>query len=153
MWPPWWQKKLLQTAKQRKPRLIIVIGDVHGYINKLPDCLQDCNYQPIDGCGSFSKQSCEQKPGQRFSGDNISVIPLVCPSFPDHFHTTRVTYGNTGWNNRYSNGVVKWDASLWRMEHYLGDALDDDRWIVELQLAEVYDWPTIERYEMLSTIS
>jgi hypothetical protein len=39
------------------------------------------------------------------------------------------------------------------MEYYLGDALDGDRWIVELQLTEVYDWPTIERYEMLSTIS
>jgi hypothetical protein len=40
------------------------------------------------------------------------------------------------------------------MEHYLGDALDDDRWIDELQLTEVYDWPTIERYEMpTSTIS
>jgi hypothetical protein len=39
------------------------------------------------------------------------------------------------------------------MEYYLGDALDNDRWIVELQLAEVYDWSTIGRYEMLSTIS
>jgi hypothetical protein len=39
------------------------------------------------------------------------------------------------------------------MEHNLGDALDGDRWIAELQLAEVYDWSTIERYEMLSTIS
>jgi hypothetical protein len=39
------------------------------------------------------------------------------------------------------------------MEYYLGDALDDGRWIVELQLAEVYDWPIIKRYEMLSTIS
>jgi hypothetical protein len=28
--------------------------------------------------------------------DNISVIPLVCPSSPDHSHTTRVTYGYTG---------------------------------------------------------
>jgi hypothetical protein len=27
--------------------------------------------------------------------DNNSVIPMVCPSFPDPFHTTRVTYGNT----------------------------------------------------------
>jgi hypothetical protein len=27
--------------------------------------------------------------------DNISVIPLVCPSFPDPFHITRVTYGAT----------------------------------------------------------
>jgi hypothetical protein len=39
------------------------------------------------------------------------------------------------------------------VEHCLDDALDNDRWIVELQLAEVYDWSTIERYEMLSTIS
>jgi Centromere DNA-binding protein complex CBF3 subunit, domain 2 len=28
--------------------------------------------------------------------DNISVIPLVCPSSPGHSHTTRVTYGYTG---------------------------------------------------------
>jgi hypothetical protein len=39
------------------------------------------------------------------------------------------------------------------MEHYLDDALDGGRWVVELQLAEVYDWPIIERYEMPSTIS
>jgi hypothetical protein len=37
------------------------------------------------------------------------------------------------------------------MEHYHDDALDGDRWIVELQLAEVCDWSIIERYEMLST--
>jgi hypothetical protein len=39
------------------------------------------------------------------------------------------------------------------MEYYLGDALDGGRWVVELQLAGVYDWPIIERYEMPSTIS
>jgi hypothetical protein len=76
-----------------------------------------------------------------YTADNILVIPLVCPSFPDHFHTTRVTYGNTGWN-RYSNGMVNEMHHYGVWNNYLGDALDDDRWIVELQLAEVYDWST-----------
>jgi hypothetical protein len=40
------------------------------------------------------------------------------------------------------------------MEHYHDDTRDDDRWIVELWLAEVCDWSIIKRYEMLlSTIS